>query len=753
MSIGSSPVQTAKTYSGSGTSGSATFGAGVTAGNLLIARVMVGAGNITYTTPANWSSAGQAINSASGGVSTAIFFAVVTAGMAGGTSFTFSWNSSHSFGIYLEEWNATEGWPASPLDKTSTAFSSTAVTALDTGATATTVWGEELWVAALAYKAGTQTLDSITGGWTLGDNSANGSGNSQASLYEVASSTGTARVQATLHTTAEINAGAVATFRTVLARVIPSSMALSSLNTGRTVPSTMALSSQDNERVIPSTMALGMAPTLSVARHAGLPQLSIPFANYVVTVGGIPIFVLAGTVQINMAIGRRSQAQFTVHTTIAMHFQTNQAMAITDNLGNDVFTGYLANPKEYKPGFQPSLLHDIQCYDQHYLADKRIIAVAYQGQTCGFMVADIITNYLAAEGVTVGSIEAGPTIDATFSYCTAAAAFDALAARANFQWQIDAQKRFWFTSYTSIVNSTLVDGSQIEQVQTPVATVERQNPNYRNKQYVLGGTQETSTQTESRKGDGTTTAFTFSYPFATVPTVTKNGGAQTVGIKGVDSGKNWYWSKGDPVLAQDSGGTVLTTSDTLQVVYVGQFPGIFVAEDDSQIAAEAALEGTSGIVESVTTDSSVQSASDGFTLASQLLARYAQTGTLLTFWTRAAGFLPGQLITVDLPMHELNMAPMLIESVNGTDNVDSLNIWYQVVAVMGPYDTTWVQFFAALLASQQATNPINIGVSQTVGILASFTGSVTPSANLTVTAYACPLPSPTLYPSSTLYPC
>jgi hypothetical protein len=118
-----------------------------------------------------------------------------------------------------------------------------------------------------------------------------------------------------------------------------------------------------------------------------------------------------------------------------------------------------------------------------------------------------------------------------------------------------------------------------------------------------------------------------------------------------------------------------------------------------------------------------------------------------------SGFAQGQLITVDLPAHDLNSAQMLIESVTATDGVDSLNIWYQVTAVMGPYDNTWVAFFAAILAGQQVTDPINIGVSQIVAVLASFTASVTPTASFTVTVTACPLPSAILFPSSSLFPC
>lgn len=263
MSIGPTPVQTAKNYTGAGaTSGSAAFGSGVTQGNLLIARVMVGGSDASYTTPANWSLAIAENSSGNSSVpATAIFYTVVSAGMAGTTSFSFSWSVSHTWGIYIEEWHATNGWPASPLDQTQDTTFSAAQTGLDTGATSTTTQGEELWAASIAYKQGTQTLDSITAGWTLGDNSANGTANSQASFYQVVSSTGAARVQATLHTTAETSSGAIATFKDAATSrtITPVTIALQSTGTRTITPVTLALQGTGIRTITPVTMDVTLA--------------------------------------------------------------------------------------------------------------------------------------------------------------------------------------------------------------------------------------------------------------------------------------------------------------------------------------------------------------------------------------------------------------------------------------------------------------------------------------------------------------
>ncbi len=72
---------------------------------------------------------------------------------------------------------------------------------------------------------------------------------------------------------------------------------------------------------------------------------------------------------------------------------------------------------------------------------------------------------------------------------------------------------------------------------------------------------------------------------------------------------------------------------------------------------------------------------------------------------------------------------------------------------MGPYDVMWQNFFNNLVQNQAPANSINVGVGQSLNLLASFSAALAPTAALNVTVHACPLPATTLYPSTTLYPC
>ena len=95
-------------------------------------------------------------------------------------------------------------------------------------------------------------------------------------------------------------------------------------------------------------------------------------------------------------------------------------------------------------------------------------------------------------------------------------------------------------------------------------------------------------------GDGTARTFNLPQAIATVPTITLNGGSQTVGILGVETGKDWYWNQGSATLTQDGAGTVLTASDTLLVLYQFTNPGVAKSPNVASLQERSNVECTSG---------------------------------------------------------------------------------------------------------------------------------------------------------------
>lgn len=400
------------------------------------------------------------------------------------------------------------------------------------------------------------------------------------------------------------------------------------------------------------------------------------------------------------------------------------------------------------PG-EPSRRFVIKAVDYHYFADKRLAAKSYINQTAGAIVTDLITTYLAVEGITAGVIEAGPTIlESIFNYVPVSEAIKILAEKANFWWYIDSAKVLNFRARSAApspwtaTTADMLAGS---------ISVEDGNRKYRNRQYIRGGTDITSSQLESKKGDGVQRDFALGYPIAQVPTVTVNGAAKTVGIKSIDTGKNWYWAKGDPVLTQERADAVLGTGDTLDVTYVGQFNIVTISEDRSQVIARQAVEGGSGYVEDVFDDAKIDTRAKAFDTASALLQKYALIGRTITFTTSRYGLAPGQALTIDLPLYEVNNVEVLISAVQSGGDTEAR---WKVTAVEGPNQGSWQRLFVDILSkAQDIIEFINTSEKSTLTVLVPFSENWAWGEAIVQTVFACPVPATTLNPSTTLYPC
>ena len=74
------------------------------------------------------------------------------------------------------------------------------------------------------------------------------------------------------------------------------------------------------------------------------------------------------------------------------------------------------------------------------------------------------------------------------------------------------------------------------------------------------------------------------FPVARIHSVTLNGQPQTVGIKGVDNGRDWYFAIGDAILTRDTQAPRLAEGDMVHVDYDGQYP---TASDPQEAAWRA----------------------------------------------------------------------------------------------------------------------------------------------------------------------
>ena len=179
-----------------------------------------------------------------------------------------------------------------------------------------------------------------------------------------------------------------------------------------------------------------------------------------VDVGGVSVSFIKGSLSVKTRIEERSTAFFTIYDEDGtMTYSRGQPVEIYDPDANLVFGGFIWDPEQLPVSPAGGLYHRIACVDNHYLADKRLIALSYASKTCGFIVDDILTTYLADEGVTTGNIDAGATLlEAVFNYVSATDALDKLAEAAGFVWFIDASKALYFQARDTTASPWAVVG-------------------------------------------------------------------------------------------------------------------------------------------------------------------------------------------------------------------------------------------------------------------------------------------------------
>ncbi len=346
------------------------------------------------------------------------------------------------------------------------------------------------------------------------------------------------------------------------------------------------------------------------------------------------------------------------------------------------------------------------------------------------------------------TIQDGPTIvQASLNYAYITDCINALATAATFTWNIRPDHRLVFQARALTAAAWAIwtnsAGLAPDMLGSPEPTVQNANPLYRNREIITGGLATTALQVEEQLGDGSRQTFTVGFPLVQAPVVLEvNGVAQTVGLKGTDTGKDWYWAPGDNTLAQDNGGTPLTSADLWHIEYYGQYQATTISESPAAIADRQSVEGGgTGIVEMVDDGSDLTDQSAAFQRAAAILQRYGVIGRTLTFETRRAGLVAGTLLRVKLPVHNLNNVLMLISSVRTYDLATELR--YQITAVEGPVIGSWTQLFANLISKIPSNvASLSVGSSGIVAIEYSVPESRTRAESVTETVYVCPIIGP-----------
>lgn len=430
-----------------------------------------------------------------------------------------------------------------------------------------------------------------------------------------------------------------------------------------------------------------------------------------IKINDVAVVLARNSLLVNLRIEERSIAEFIVIDRAgSASYERGQPVAIYDPDDTLIFGGFIDSAESKRISPSGGLYHYIVCTDNHYLADKRLVAKSYQNELAGDIARDILTIYLADEGITVGEIQDGVEIsEAIFNYVKASEVLDALKELTGFIWFIDEIKQLYFIDRTTNAAPFSITASSILKNS---ASLKKGNPKYRNRQFIRGGTGVTSLQTEDRTGDGETKVLAMGYQLAKVPTITENTIPKTVGIKGLDTDKDWYWSKGDNTIYTE---TAPEESVAIQCQYYGQYPLIARVDDWIGIADRKAVEGGTGtgIVEDITSEAQHESGDASRESAAAKLAEYCRNAEKFIFQTHRSGLKPGQLLPVTYSPFNFSAHDMLIESIS--IRAEGGLLTYDVSAITGPALGLWSRFFSSILERQDKS--IRIGDSRLLILL------------------------------------
>ena len=352
------------------------------------------------------------------------------------------------------------------------------------------------------------------------------------------------------------------------------------------------------------------------------------------------------------------------------------------------------------------------------------------------------------ESLVYNTVEDGPLISETiFNYVKTTEAIDSIAEIAGFIWNIDKNKKLWFTSKAAVTVPLIIDSSDMSSVSVDIGNVE-----YRNVQYIKGGTDITDPLTEYFKGDGVVRTWSVGFPLAKAPTVYLNDVEATVGIRGLDEGKQYYWSKASNQISQDFSETLLISTDELKVVFQGQFDVVVVVSNNDEIERMSVLEGgATGKIEQVTIDTTTTSRIAAFEIASSKIKKYAQISKVLNFKTRVDNFNVGMIITVTgLSEHGITDGDeFLINAM--TSYYEGPIKWFALELVYGPEQQSWQKVFETM-TNRNGNFNVRSNIKEDDVLTTLETNSrlweLTDGPNIFTEVYA----ATDIYPSTTLFP-
>lgn len=246
----------------------------------------------------------------------------------------------------------------------------------------------------------------------------------------------------------------------------------------------------------------------------------------------------------------------------------------------------------------------IACVTWDAILRRRVIpAEVFTSIDAGNIIIDLHTAYLAADGITLGTIDSGVHIDRyNIDHLDVETISQELARLSDKASYIDENRVLHFRDpQVTTAPWTIADGaSHVTSIEIERTDTDHANAIYRKlaPEAFVSVVEDFTMTASPRVWDLTDYA-------ATVTNIQVDTGsgfeARTFGLDGVESARDYYWQVGSSAILADA---AQTETGTLRVTYRPFGSNVVISVDAVDIAARAAIEGTSGRHERVVDDSS-----------------------------------------------------------------------------------------------------------------------------------------------------
>lgn len=302
------------------------------------------------------------------------------------------------------------------------------------------------------------------------------------------------------------------------------------------------------------------------------------------------------------------------------------------------------------------LEYTIQCNDYSQFLKRELVTERYEATTVGAIIADLVATY-TSDGFTTVNVQGGQAIESiSFNRLSVADSLQKLADAISYVWYVGYDLDIHFFPKNTEVGAGLTDSSSNYIYDSLEITEDLTQ--VRNTITVQGGeATSTSTRTEEFNGDGTKVHFALANKFASKPTVTVGGVAQTVGTEYLDDDASFdcMWNFNEKYLRFTAGNIPASGTNNVDATGYYLFPIVVRVPAPASIAAY----GEYGFA---VTDRSIKSQDEAIARALAELSSYQNALYEGSFRTYEDGFRSGQVININSTQRGKNI-DILIQSV------------------------------------------------------------------------------------------